>query len=63
MTKQTRFPKVLARNAYEFAKETGEPIAGIKIGPGPSVEILFVTQKPDEAEAAYTSWKRGQGNG
>ena len=63
MGKTGRFPGTYAKSAYEFAKETGEPIAGIKVGPGPSVEILFVTQKTDDAEAALAAWQRGQGDG
>lgn len=63
MARTERFPGSYAKSAYKFAKETGEPIAGIKVGPGPSVEILFATQKPDDAEAALAAWQRGQGNG
>ena len=63
MTKAPRFPKTLAKSAYEFARETGKPIAGIKISPGPCVEILFATPKADDADAALAAWQRGQGDG
>lgn len=63
MTKATRFPKAFVKSAYEFAKETGEPISGIKVSPGPNVEIFFGSQKADDADAALDAWRRGQGNG
>ena len=63
MTRATRFPKALAKSAYEFAKETGEPIAGIKVGPGPSVEILFGAQRANDADSALAAWKQGAKNG
>ena len=63
MNKTTRFPKALAKSAYQFAKETGESIAGIKVGPGPSVEILFVTPQANAADAALAAWQQSCDDG